>query len=85
MGFSYFQCTKIINLHCFDTPSYFQVVAAYMMCQTLNEKGYDVFSFSVPSGKEFLAIISLSAPVFISLMLKVEYNIFVIFVALYLE
>ncbi|GAU42025.1 hypothetical protein TSUD_90590 [Trifolium subterraneum] len=39
-----------------------QVVAAYMMSQTLNKKGYNAFSFSIPSGKEFLAIFSLSAP-----------------------
>ncbi|KAI5388417.1 protein DETOXIFICATION 46, chloroplastic isoform X1 [Lathyrus oleraceus] len=58
-----------------------QVVAAYMMCQTLNEKGYDVFSFSVPSGKEFLAIISLSAPVFVSLMLKMAFYSLLIYFA----
>ncbi|XP_058730091.1 protein DETOXIFICATION 46, chloroplastic-like [Vicia villosa] len=58
-----------------------QVVAAYMMCQTLNEKGYNVFSFSVPSGKEFLAIISLSAPVFISLMLKMAFYSLLIYFA----
>jgi hypothetical protein len=53
-------------------PSCIQVVAAYMMSQTLIEKGYDAFAFSIPSGKEFMSILSLSAPVFVTLTLKVD-------------
>ncbi|PNY04092.1 MATE efflux family protein chloroplastic-like [Trifolium pratense] len=58
-----------------------QVVAAYMMSQTLNEKGYNAFSFSIPSGKEFLSIFSLAAPVFVSLMLKVAFYSLLIYFA----
>jgi len=42
------------------------------MSKALNEKGYNAFSFTIPSGKEFLSIFSLAAPVFVTLMLKVE-------------
>jgi len=62
-------------VHCFYIPSCFQVVAAYMMSQTLNKKGYNAFAFTIPSGKEFLSILSLAAPVFVTLMLKVESSI----------
>ncbi|CAL5212516.1 unnamed protein product [Lathyrus oleraceus] len=58
-----------------------QVVAAYMMSQTLNEKGYNAFAFSIPSGKEFLAIFSLAAPVFVTLMLKVAFYSLIIYFA----
>ncbi|WJX51363.1 Protein DETOXIFICATION 46, chloroplastic [Trifolium repens] len=58
-----------------------QVVAAYMMSQTLNEKGYNAFSFSIPSGKEFLAIFSLSAPVFLSLLLKMAFYALLVYFA----
>ncbi|WJX51365.1 Protein DETOXIFICATION 46, chloroplastic [Trifolium repens] len=58
-----------------------QVVAAYMMSQTLNEKGYNAYAFSIPSGKEFLSIFSLAAPVFVSLMLKVAFYSLLIYFA----
>ncbi|KAK2428834.1 protein DETOXIFICATION 46, chloroplastic [Trifolium repens] len=58
-----------------------QVVAAYMMSQTLNEKGYNAFSFSIHSGKEFLAIFSLSAPVFLSLLLKMGFYALLVYFA----
>ncbi|KAK2420177.1 protein DETOXIFICATION 46, chloroplastic [Trifolium repens] len=58
-----------------------QVVAAYMMSQTLNEKGYNAFSFSIYSGKEFLAIFSLSAPVFLSLLLKMGFYALLVYFA----
>ncbi|XP_061340538.1 protein DETOXIFICATION 46, chloroplastic-like isoform X2 [Gastrolobium bilobum] len=50
-----------------------QVVAAYMMIQTLNNKGYNAFAFSIPSGKEFLSILGLAAPVFVTMMSKVAF------------
>ncbi|XP_058730092.1 protein DETOXIFICATION 46, chloroplastic-like [Vicia villosa] len=58
-----------------------QVVAAYMMSQTLNEKGYNAYAFSIPSGKEFLSILSLAAPVFVTLMLKVAFYSLLIYFA----
>ncbi|CAI8616895.1 unnamed protein product [Vicia faba] len=58
-----------------------QVVAAYMMSQTLSEKGYNAFAFSTPSGKEFLSIFSLAAPVFVTLMLKVVFYSLIIYFA----
>ncbi|PNY05344.1 MATE efflux family protein chloroplastic-like [Trifolium pratense] len=58
-----------------------QVVAAYMMSQTLIEKGYNAFAFSIPSGKEFLSILSLSAPVFVTFTLKVAFYSLLIYFA----
>ncbi|KAK7312301.1 hypothetical protein VNO77_36069 [Canavalia gladiata] len=53
-----------------------QVVAAYMMVETLNKKGYNAFAFSIPSGKEFLTILGLAAPVFVTLTSKVMVQIY---------
>ncbi|MCH89480.1 MATE efflux family protein 4 chloroplastic-like, partial [Trifolium medium] len=58
-----------------------QVVAAYMMSQTLIEKGYNAFAFSIPSGKEFLSILGLSAPVFVTFTLKVAFYSLLIYFA----
>ncbi|KAL8492942.1 hypothetical protein ACS0TY_024228 [Phlomoides rotata] len=44
---------------------------AYIMVQALNDKGYNVFTISVPSPRELLEIFMLAAPVFIMMMLKV--------------
>ncbi|KAF7810839.1 protein DETOXIFICATION 46, chloroplastic-like [Senna tora] len=57
-----------------------QVVAAYMMIQTLNKKGY-VFSFSIPSAQEFMTILGLAAPVFLTLMSKVGFYALLIYFA----
>ncbi|KAK7264242.1 hypothetical protein RJT34_31848 [Clitoria ternatea] len=58
-----------------------QVVAAYMMIQTLNKKGYNALAFSIPSGKELLAILGLAAPVFMTLMSKVGFYSLLIYFA----
>ncbi|TKY67612.1 MATE efflux family protein 4 [Spatholobus suberectus] len=58
-----------------------QVVAAYMMIQTLNNKGYNGFAFSIPSGKEFLAILGLAAPVYVTSISKVAFFSLLIYVA----
>ncbi|KAK7312303.1 hypothetical protein VNO77_36071 [Canavalia gladiata] len=58
-----------------------QVVAAYMMMQTLNMKGYNAFAFSIPSGKELLTILELAAPVFMTLMSKVAFYALLIYFA----
>ncbi|KEH30463.1 MATE family efflux protein [Medicago truncatula] len=58
-----------------------QVVASYMMSQTLIKKGYKAFSFSIPSGKEFLSIFSLAAPVFVSLVLKMAFYALLVYFA----
>ncbi|KAI9127687.1 hypothetical protein K1719_000680 [Acacia pycnantha] len=50
-----------------------QVVASYMMIQTLNEKGYNAFAFSVPSVQEICSILGLAAPVFVTMMSKVAF------------
>ncbi|CAI9090087.1 OLC1v1024777C1 [Oldenlandia corymbosa var. corymbosa] len=47
-----------------------QVVAAYMMVEALNNKGYNVFSISIPSVTELTQIVTLAAPVFITMMSK---------------
>ncbi|XP_028787986.1 protein DETOXIFICATION 46, chloroplastic [Neltuma alba] len=58
-----------------------QVVAAYMMVQTLNEKGYNAFAFSVPSAQEIWTILGLAAPVFVTMMSKVAFYSLLIYFA----
>ncbi|WRX16018.1 hypothetical protein QQP08_008505 [Theobroma cacao] len=48
-----------------------QVVAAYMMIEALNKKGYNAFSISIPSLNELMAVLTLAAPVFVTMMSKV--------------
>lgn len=45
------------------------------MIEALNNKGYNAFSISVPSPEEFLAIVGLAAPVFVTMMAKVTYRL----------
>ncbi|GAU29904.1 hypothetical protein TSUD_62780 [Trifolium subterraneum] len=53
-----------------------QVVASYMMIQTLNKRGYNAYAFSVPSMNEFLTILGLAAPVaFFSLLIYIATSI----------
>ncbi|XP_019413620.1 PREDICTED: protein DETOXIFICATION 46, chloroplastic [Lupinus angustifolius] len=58
-----------------------QVVAAYMMIQNLNNKGYNAYAFSVPSGEEFFTILALAAPVFLTMMSKVAFYSLLIYFA----
>ncbi|AES89226.1 putative multi antimicrobial extrusion protein [Medicago truncatula] len=58
-----------------------QVVTAYMMIQTLNKRGYNAFAFSIPSMKEFLTILSLAAPVYLTSISKVAFFSLLIYVA----
>ncbi|XP_057456477.1 protein DETOXIFICATION 46, chloroplastic-like [Lotus japonicus] len=58
-----------------------QVVAAYMMMQALNKKGYNAFAFSIPSGKELLMIFRLAAPVFMTMMSKVAFYSLLVYFA----
>ncbi|KAK2435288.1 protein DETOXIFICATION 46, chloroplastic [Trifolium repens] len=58
-----------------------QVVAAYMMMRTLNMKGYNAFALSIPSGREFLTILGLAAPVFMTMMSKVAFYSLLIYFA----
>ncbi|XP_019083456.1 PREDICTED: protein DETOXIFICATION 46, chloroplastic [Camelina sativa] len=58
-----------------------QVVAAYMMMDALNKKGYSAFSFCVPSPSELLTIFGLAAPVFITMMSKVLFYTLLVYFA----
>ncbi|XP_061340594.1 protein DETOXIFICATION 46, chloroplastic-like isoform X2 [Gastrolobium bilobum] len=58
-----------------------QIVAAYMMIQTLNMNGYNAFAFSIPSGKELVMILGLAAPVFMTMMSKVAFYSLLIYFA----
>lgn len=49
----------------------FQLVAAYMMIDTLNKKGYNGFAVSLPSVDDIMEIFKLAAPVFVVMMSKV--------------
>ncbi|KGN61844.1 protein DETOXIFICATION 46, chloroplastic [Cucumis sativus] len=56
-----------------------QVIAAYMMIEQLNKKGYSGYSLSIPSPSEFLSILGLAAPVFITLMSKIVFYTLLIY------
>ncbi|KAK7312302.1 hypothetical protein VNO77_36070 [Canavalia gladiata] len=58
-----------------------QLVAAYMMIRTLNKKGYNAFAFSIPSGKEFMTILGLAAPVYVTSISKVAFFSLLMYVA----
>ncbi|ESQ46026.1 hypothetical protein EUTSA_v10000106mg [Eutrema salsugineum] len=58
-----------------------QIVAAYMMMDALNKKGYSAFSLCVPSPSELLTIFGLAAPVFITMMSKVLFYTLLVYFA----
>lgn len=43
------------------------------MIEALNKKGYNAFALSVPSPKEFVTILGLAAPVFVTMISKVTF------------
>ncbi|XP_020091484.1 protein DETOXIFICATION 46, chloroplastic-like isoform X1 [Ananas comosus] len=47
-----------------------QVVAAFMMMQTLNKTGFQAFSMSIPSVGELFQIFEIAAPVFVTMTSK---------------
>lgn len=51
----------------------FQLIAAYMMIEALNKKGFSAFAISIPSPSEFLQIFAIAAPVFVTMFSKVCY------------
>ncbi|XP_058109193.1 protein DETOXIFICATION 46, chloroplastic-like [Magnolia sinica] len=50
-----------------------QVIAAFMMIETLNKTGFYAFAVSVPSPIELLQIFEIAAPVFITMITKVAF------------
>ncbi|KAL3539017.1 hypothetical protein ACH5RR_002383 [Cinchona calisaya] len=58
-----------------------QVVAGYMMIGALNKKGYNGFSMSMPSPNEFGQIVTLAAPVFVTMMSKVAFYSLLVYFA----
>lgn len=58
-----------------------QVVAGYMMIDALNKKGYNGFTFSVPSSDEIVEIFFLASPVFITMMSKVAFYSLLVYFA----
>ncbi|CAM0947485.1 unnamed protein product [Alopecurus aequalis] len=50
-----------------------QIVAAFMMMQNLNNRGFRAFSFTIPSTKELLQIFEIAAPVFVTMTSKVAF------------
>ncbi|XP_051138556.1 protein DETOXIFICATION 46, chloroplastic-like [Andrographis paniculata] len=58
-----------------------QVVAAYMMVEALNSKGYNGYAITVPSPNELLQIFSLAAPVFVTMMSKVAFYSLLVYFA----
>jgi hypothetical protein len=53
--------------------TYYQVVAAFMMMRNLNNKGFQAFSFTIPSARELLQIFEIAAPVFVTMTSKVSF------------
>ncbi|KAL6213676.1 hypothetical protein ACLB2K_013122 [Fragaria x ananassa] len=58
-----------------------QIVAGYMMIESLNQKGYNSYAISVPSPKEFLTLIGLAAPVLVTMMSKVAFYSLIVYFA----
>ncbi|OWM80304.1 hypothetical protein CDL15_Pgr019584 [Punica granatum] len=58
-----------------------QVIAAYMMITSLNEKGYNAYAVSVPSIDELMSIIGIAAPAFVTMMSKVAFFSLLTYVA----
>ncbi|KAK8364384.1 hypothetical protein V6Z12_A03G226900 [Gossypium hirsutum] len=58
-----------------------QVVAGYMMITSLNKKGYNAYTISIPSLDDLQTIFGLAAPVFIMLMAKVAFYALIIYFA----
>lgn len=58
-----------------------QVVAAYMMIEALNNKGYKGFAISVPSTDELLQIFTIAGPVFLTMMSKVAFYSLLVYFA----
>ncbi|KAH1099071.1 hypothetical protein J1N35_015992 [Gossypium stocksii] len=56
-----------------------QVVAGYMMITSLNKKGYNAYSISIPSLNDLQMIFGLAAPVFIMMMAKVAFYALIIY------
>ncbi|KAL6213677.1 hypothetical protein ACLB2K_013123 [Fragaria x ananassa] len=50
-----------------------QIVAAGMMIEALNKKGFSAFSISVPSPRECLQIFGIAGPVFVTMFSKVAF------------
>ncbi|CAN1125152.1 Protein DETOXIFICATION 46, chloroplastic [Linum perenne] len=58
-----------------------QVVAAFMMIDSLNKKGYKAISISVPTFDDLLRILGIAAPVFITMTSKVAFYSLIIYFA----
>ncbi|KAK1570831.1 hypothetical protein Q3G72_007735 [Acer saccharum] len=58
-----------------------QVVAGWMMIDSLNKKGYNAFAFTVPSPSEVATIFGLAGPVFVTMMAKTAFYSLIIYFA----
>ncbi|KAJ4839415.1 Protein DETOXIFICATION 46, chloroplastic [Turnera subulata] len=58
-----------------------QVVAALLMMDSLNKKGYNAYSISVPSSDDLKTIFGLAAPVFVMMMSKVAFYSLIVYFA----
>ncbi|XP_052193099.1 protein DETOXIFICATION 46, chloroplastic-like isoform X2 [Diospyros lotus] len=58
-----------------------QVIAGYMMIESLNKKGYNAFYISLPSPSELLQIFMLAAPVFVTMLSKVAFYSLIVYFA----
>lgn len=57
---------------CISTDVFtFQIVAAFMMIDSLNKKGYNAYAISVPSTDDLMIVFKLAAPAFIMMISKV--------------
>ncbi|KAJ0428577.1 putative multi antimicrobial extrusion protein DinF [Helianthus annuus] len=57
-----------------------QIVAGFMMIESLKDKGYIGYAIAVPSANELLQIFKLAAPVFMMMMSKVLIQIYSMFI-----
>ncbi|XP_050231282.1 protein DETOXIFICATION 46, chloroplastic-like [Mercurialis annua] len=58
-----------------------QVIAAYMMINSLNKKGYNAYAISVPSPNDLVTIFGIAAPVFVMMISKVAFYSLLVYFA----
>ncbi|KAM0001735.1 putative multi antimicrobial extrusion protein DinF [Helianthus debilis subsp. tardiflorus] len=56
-----------------------QIVAGFMMIESLKDKGYNGYAIAIPSANELLQTFKLAAPVFVMMMSKVLIQIYSMF------
>lgn len=63
------------------TTMFSQYIGGYLMLRSLNRKGYNALTLSIPSSKEFAHMIELAAPVLLTMLSKVSFYSFITYLS----